>query len=79
MVCKPKKQGGLGIINLKIHNAALLLKHMHKFYNQDSTPWVQLISDAYYHRIVTHVVIPSGSFWWKGVFALNEDYRKISS
>ena len=70
MVCKPKKQGSLGITNLKIQNVALLLKHLHKFYNQDSTPWVQLITDAYYHQSVPHVVISSGSFWWRGVLPL---------
>jgi hypothetical protein len=35
--CLPKEQGGLGIINLRIHNTALLLKHLHKFYN-----WVDI-------------------------------------
>ena len=68
IVCKPKKQGGLGITNLKTQNAALLLKHLHKFYNQDSTPWVQLITDSYYHQTVPHAVISSGSFWWRGFF-----------
>jgi spermidine/putrescine-binding protein len=38
MVCKPKKRGGLGIINLKIQNQGLLLKYLHKFYNRDDTP-----------------------------------------
>jgi mannosylglycoprotein endo-beta-mannosidase len=32
-VCKPKKQGGLGVLNLEIQNKALLLKILHKFYN----------------------------------------------
>jgi hypothetical protein len=31
MVCKPKKKGGLGILNLKLQNEALLLKYLHKF------------------------------------------------
>jgi hypothetical protein len=30
----PKEQGGLGIINVRIQNTALLLKHLHKFYNR---------------------------------------------
>jgi hypothetical protein len=32
--CLPKEQGGLGIINVRIQNTALLLKHLHKFYNR---------------------------------------------
>jgi hypothetical protein len=32
MVCKPKKHDGLGVINLKIQNEALLMKFLRKFY-----------------------------------------------
>jgi hypothetical protein len=66
MFCKPKKSG-LGIINLKVQNVALFLKHFHKFYNNNCTPWVQLISDSYYHDDVPHAMVLSGSFWWKSV------------
>jgi hypothetical protein len=60
MVCKPKNKGGLGIINLQIQNTALLLKQLHKFYNNDDIPWVHLVRDAYYY----HDVPPcSCSFW----------------
>jgi hypothetical protein len=38
MVCKQKDKGGLGIINLKIQNQALLLKHLDKFYNSADVP-----------------------------------------
>ena len=31
LVQKPKSKGGLGVINLKLQNDALLLKHLHKF------------------------------------------------
>lgn len=43
IVCKPKKKGGLGIINLEIQNTALLLKLLHKFFNKKDLPWVHLI------------------------------------
>jgi len=36
--CKPKKKGGLGIINLRSQNSALLLKHLDKFYNKKEIP-----------------------------------------
>jgi hypothetical protein len=35
-------QGGLGIINLEAQNKALLLKHLHKFFNKAKAPWVEL-------------------------------------
>ena len=76
MICKPKRIGGLGIIDLKIQNAALLLKHLHKFFNNDTTPWVQLIRDSYYFDTVPHAVIISGSFWWRAVFSLADTYRQ---
>jgi hypothetical protein len=31
MVCKPKKKGGLGVINLKFQNKCLILKHFTLF------------------------------------------------
>jgi hypothetical protein len=35
---KPKRKGGLGIINLRSQNTALLLKHLDKFYNKKEIP-----------------------------------------
>jgi len=32
MVCSPKKEGGLGVINLEKHNEALLMKNLDKFF-----------------------------------------------
>ena len=64
MVCKPKKHGGLGVINIKLQNEALLMKFLHKFYNKMDIPWVQLLWDAYYTGKIPHVVPPVGSFWW---------------
>lgn len=39
---KSKEQGGLGIIDLKVQNSALLMKSLHKFYNHADVPWVAL-------------------------------------
>jgi hypothetical protein len=38
MVCLPKSDGGLGIIQLSSHNDALLLKNLHKFFNRADVP-----------------------------------------
>jgi len=43
MVTKSKEEGGLGVLDLKIQNEALLLKNFHKFYNRADIPWVHLI------------------------------------
>jgi hypothetical protein len=45
---RPKKKGGLGIINLRSQNTALLLKHLDKFFNKRNIPWVNLIWNTYY-------------------------------
>jgi hypothetical protein len=35
---RPKRKGGLGIINLRSQNIALLLKFLDKFYNKHNIP-----------------------------------------
>lgn len=74
LVCRPKDKGGLGVINLHIQNEALLLKHLHKFYNKVDIPWVTLIWDTYYRNVVPHGTVLCGSFWWKDVFKLADKY-----
>jgi hypothetical protein len=49
MVCLPK-EGGLGVLDISVQNDSLLLKHLHKFFNRDHTPWVQLVWEKYYTR-----------------------------
>ena len=43
IVQRPKEKGGLGVINQRLQNDALLMKHLHKFYNHAQVPLVQLI------------------------------------
>jgi len=40
MVQQPKDKGGLGVLNLRLQNDALLLKQLHKFYSKQNIPWV---------------------------------------
>ena len=58
MVCRPKEKGGLGVLNLKVQNDALLLKLLHKFYNQLDIPWVSLIWKTYYVANIPHASPP---------------------
>lgn len=65
-VCKAKEQGGLGVLDLKIHNQALLIKFLHKFFNRADIPQVNIIWETHYQD-----KLPSenktGSFWWRTV------------
>lgn len=79
MVCRPKKHGGLGVLNLKIQNDALLMKFFHKFYNRHNIPWVDLIWNTYYADTILHATDPCGSFWWKDVMQLSPIFRVVSS
>lgn len=43
MVWLPKEEGGLGVIDLRVRNEALLLRNLNKFFNREDLPWVNLI------------------------------------
>jgi hypothetical protein len=58
-ICKQKKQGGLGVLNLGIQNQALIMKNLYKFYNHMDIPWVKLIWQAYYNNgEAPHAITP---------------------
>src|SRR3954463_6233076 len=78
LICKPKNKGGLGIMNITLQNEALLIKHLHKFYNQHDTPWVKLIWDTYYYQRVPHATRICGSFWWKDICKLMDKFLAVS-
>jgi hypothetical protein len=78
--CKPKRKGGLGIINLRSQNNALLLKHLDKFYNKKDIPWVKLIWSVHYSNgQVPHATTDKGSFWWKDILKLCDLFRGIAN
>lgn len=78
LVCRPKAKGGSGIIDLRVPNQGLLLKLLHKFYNQFDVPWVKLIWSAYYTGRVPHASEPCGLFWWRDVMQLSPIYRGVT-
>jgi hypothetical protein len=79
MVCLPKNEGGLGVINLRTQNEALLLKNLHKFFNQMDIPWVHLIWEKYYPhgKLPNHV--RKGSFWSRGILCLLDKFKGLAS
>jgi hypothetical protein len=78
MVCKPKQKGGLGIVNFQKQNAALLIKFLNKFYNHADLPWVNLIWYAHYEDKIPHAENLCGSFWWRDVLKLVDNFRGVS-
>lgn len=78
MVCKPKRWGGLGVLDLKTQNEALLLKFLHKFYNKMDIPWVQLTWGAFYEQKIPHAVDSVGLFWWRDILKLTPIFRGIT-
>lgn len=75
LVCRPKKRGGLGILDIKIQNTGLLLKFLHSFYNKKNVTWVSLIWSSYYEEAVPHASDPCGLFWWRDIAQLSDIYR----
>jgi hypothetical protein len=80
MVCKPKMKGGLGIVDFQKKNEALLLKFLHKFYNKEmDVPWVKLIWGSYYEHDVPHAAKVCGSYWWRDLIRLMDQYRSFAT
>ena len=57
MVCLPKEEGDLGVLNLRTQNEALLLQNLHKFFNKEDIPWVQLVWEKHYQndKLLSHI------------------------
>jgi hypothetical protein len=77
-VCRPKDQGGLGVLDLKTQNEALLLKNLHKFFNRLDISWVNLIWNTYYSQGSLRGFQLEGSFWWKTHLKLLDKYKGMS-
>lgn len=77
-VCKPKDQGGLGVLDIATHNKALLMKHLHKFLNGHNLPWVHLIWDTYYNDSPL-TDRPVGSFWWRAILKLLTEFKSMAT
>lgn len=79
MVCKPKDEGGLGVIDIEKQNKALILKNFHKFFNRIDLPWVHLIWEKHYKngKLPNHV--KKGSFWWRDTLNFLSDFKQFAS
>jgi hypothetical protein len=77
-ICRPKDQGGLGVLNLDIQNKALLLKNLHKFFNNHDIPWVHLVRESYYSGGNLPTNNMGASFWWKAHIKLLDLYKTMA-
>jgi hypothetical protein len=80
MVCLPKDEGGLNVLNIQTQNEALLLKHLDKFFNKRNLPWVKLIWDKHYRNgKLPSSTTPRGSFWWRDILKLLKKFKGMAS
>lgn len=79
MLCKPKLQGGLGIIDLEVQNDSLLMKMVHKSYNCMDIPWVKLVWESYYQQGLPPTQPAHCSFWWRGCLKLIPKFKELAS
>lgn len=78
MVCKPKEEGGLGVIDLKRQNKALLMKNLDKFLNRKDLPWVSLVWEKLYPNGKLRSITKKGSFWWRDILKLLDTFKTLS-
>lgn len=79
LVCRPKQEGGLGVIALEKHNIALILKNLQKFYNHSDVPWAHLIWELYYASGPPHSAQTESSFWWRDTIRLFGIYKDLAT
>jgi hypothetical protein len=68
-VCKPREVGGLGIINTKFMNIALMLKWIWKIYQNEEGLWAVLLRAKYLgdHDLFSPAVPTKGSQFWNAI------------
>ena len=66
------------MVNFQKHNAAMLIKHLDKFYNHRQIPWVELVWSEYYQGNVPHLESLVGSLWWRDVLKQVDYFRGVS-
>jgi hypothetical protein len=74
IICRPKDQGGLGIINLQVQNKALLSKWIINLLNTEGA-WQTLLRNKYLSsKYLTQAEAKQGdSHFWRGLMKIKEE------
>ena len=77
ILCRPKEQGGLVIMDLNVQNKCLLSKWLFKLTNEDGI-WQQILRNKYLKsKILTQVEKkPGDSQFWSGLMSVKQDFLK---
>jgi hypothetical protein len=62
-----------------LHNDALLMKLLHKFFSRADIPWVHLVWENYYRNGRLPGQPNKGSFWWKDMVEFVPQYKDMVS
>jgi len=75
VVCTPKDQGRLGVLNLSIHNRCLLSEWIFRLLNGDGI-WQQLLRNKYIRdKTLTQVqYMPGDSQFWIGFMMVKGEF-----
>jgi hypothetical protein len=75
-VCRPKECGGLGIINSKKMNVALMMKWIWKLLQGENSIWAQIISAKYVEaRDIFSGMSHRGSPFWKSLHKIKHLFK----
>jgi hypothetical protein len=79
MVCLPKEEGGLGVLDLNAQNRSMLMKQLHKIFKKAIVPWIQLIWDHHFARgkLPFHGKAAKGSLWWRNLLKLLLSFKEV--
>jgi hypothetical protein len=70
-ICKPKKEGGLGVKNLRVMNLSLLAKWRWKLLLEGNELWKKVVMAKYGSNVVGNVNLEEfelrgvASVWWR--------------
>ncbi|WVZ49766.1 hypothetical protein U9M48_001095 [Paspalum notatum var. saurae] len=80
LLCLPKDQGGLGILNLEAQNTCLLSKWLYKLINEDGI-WQQLLRKKYLKNKTIGEVFwkPGDSHFWSGLMKVKDQFMDLST